>query len=328
MAGRPSTRRSTTGAASGPGTSCWPCCSGPGSGSVGVPSLASTDYINTIPPEAEPWFPGDEEAERALPAPGSAGTPRSWCTARSGRASPSAGTSPPTPPVRPCTRSGSTTSSAARTTPGGGDQVFFQGHASPGMYARAFLEGRLSDRPARRVPAGEVPSQRWAAVLPAPAPDARLLGVPHRLDGARSAQRHLPGPVQQVPARPWDQGHLPPAGLGVPRRRRDGRAGGPRRAATGRLRGAGQPHLRGELQPAAAGRSGARERQDHPGAGVDLPGRRLERHQGDLGPGVGSAARRGPGRRAGEPHERHPRRRLPDLPGRGRRVHPGELLRP
>ncbi len=29
--------------------------------------------------------------------------------------------------------------------PGGGDQVFFQGHASPGMYARAFLEGRLSE---------------------------------------------------------------------------------------------------------------------------------------------------------------------------------------
>ncbi|MFD1918854.1 pyruvate dehydrogenase (acetyl-transferring), homodimeric type, partial [Paeniglutamicibacter kerguelensis] len=29
--------------------------------------------------------------------------------------------------------------------PGGGDQVFFQGHASPGMYARAFMEGRLSE---------------------------------------------------------------------------------------------------------------------------------------------------------------------------------------
>ena len=28
--------------------------------------------------------------------------------------------------------------------PGGGDQVYFQGHASPGVYARAFLEGRLS----------------------------------------------------------------------------------------------------------------------------------------------------------------------------------------
>ena len=29
--------------------------------------------------------------------------------------------------------------------PGGGDQIFYQGHASPGMYARAFLEGRLDE---------------------------------------------------------------------------------------------------------------------------------------------------------------------------------------
>ena len=29
--------------------------------------------------------------------------------------------------------------------PGGGDQIFYQGHASPGMYARAYLEGRLSE---------------------------------------------------------------------------------------------------------------------------------------------------------------------------------------
>ena len=28
--------------------------------------------------------------------------------------------------------------------PGGGDQIYFQGHASPGIYARAFLEGRLA----------------------------------------------------------------------------------------------------------------------------------------------------------------------------------------
>ena len=27
---------------------------------VGVPGLRTTDYINTIPPEREPWFPGDE----------------------------------------------------------------------------------------------------------------------------------------------------------------------------------------------------------------------------------------------------------------------------
>ncbi len=32
---------------------------------VGIPSLTSTDYVNTIPTDREPWFPGDEEAERA-----------------------------------------------------------------------------------------------------------------------------------------------------------------------------------------------------------------------------------------------------------------------
>ena len=31
---------------------------------VGVPSLTSTDYVNTIGPEQEPWFPGDEDVER------------------------------------------------------------------------------------------------------------------------------------------------------------------------------------------------------------------------------------------------------------------------
>ena len=31
---------------------------------VSVPSLYSTDYVNTIPTDQEPWFPGDEETER------------------------------------------------------------------------------------------------------------------------------------------------------------------------------------------------------------------------------------------------------------------------
>src|ERR671921_1785855 len=35
---------------------------------VGVPSLRSTDYINTIPPAREPWFPGDEHVERRIRA--------------------------------------------------------------------------------------------------------------------------------------------------------------------------------------------------------------------------------------------------------------------
>jgi pyruvate dehydrogenase E1 component len=33
---------------------------------VPVPSLVSTPYINTIPPDEEPWFPGDEEMERRI----------------------------------------------------------------------------------------------------------------------------------------------------------------------------------------------------------------------------------------------------------------------
>src|SRR5437764_14019540 len=35
---------------------------------VGVPALRSTDYVNTIPAEAAPWFPGDEFVVRRLRA--------------------------------------------------------------------------------------------------------------------------------------------------------------------------------------------------------------------------------------------------------------------
>ena len=110
---------------------------------VGVPSLTTTDYVNTISPEQEPWFPGDEEVERRFRAY------LRWNAAMM---------------VHRAQRPGigvgghiSTYASAAtlyevgfnhffrgKDHPGGGDQVFFQGHASPGMYARAFLEGRIS----------------------------------------------------------------------------------------------------------------------------------------------------------------------------------------
>lgn len=111
---------------------------------VGVPSLTTTDYVNTISPEQEPWFPGDEDVERRFRAY------LRWNAAMI---------------VHRAQRPGigvgghiSTYASAAtlyevgfnhffrgKDHPGGGDQVFFQGHASPGMYARAFLEGRISE---------------------------------------------------------------------------------------------------------------------------------------------------------------------------------------
>jgi len=42
---------------------------------VGVPALRSTDYINTIPPEREPWSPVTSTSSDAS-APSSGGTPR------------------------------------------------------------------------------------------------------------------------------------------------------------------------------------------------------------------------------------------------------------
>ena len=110
---------------------------------VGVPSLRSTDYINTIPPEREPWFPGDENVERRIRAYAR------WNAAIMVHRA-----------QRPGVGVGGHISTYASTAtlyevgfnhffrgkdhPGGGDQVFFQGHGSPGMYARAYLEGRLS----------------------------------------------------------------------------------------------------------------------------------------------------------------------------------------
>ena len=68
------------------------------------------------------------------------------------------------------------------------------------------------------------------------------------------------------------------------------RARNARRDHAGLAREARQPDLRHQLQPAAARRPGARQRQDHSGAGRRLPRRRLERHQGHLGRRLGSAA--------------------------------------
>src|ERR671912_308026 len=110
---------------------------------VGVPPLTTTDYINTIPSEREPWFPGDEHVERRIRAY------IRWNAAMLVHRA-----------QRPEIGVGghiSTYASAAalyevgfnhffrgKGHPGGGDHIFYQGHASPGMYARAFLEGRLS----------------------------------------------------------------------------------------------------------------------------------------------------------------------------------------
>ncbi|MBF6299586.1 pyruvate dehydrogenase (acetyl-transferring), homodimeric type [Nocardia amamiensis] len=110
---------------------------------VAIPSLTSTDYVNTIPTENEPWFPGDEEVERRY---------RAWIRWNAAimvhRAQ--------RPGIGVGGHISTYASSAAlyevgfnhffrgKDHTGGGDSIFIQGHASPGIYARAFLEGRLS----------------------------------------------------------------------------------------------------------------------------------------------------------------------------------------
>ncbi len=111
--------------------------------SVSVPSSLTTPYVNTIGVHDEPYFPGDEAVERRF---------RSWIRWNAAVMV--------TRAQRPEISVGGHISSYASVAtlyevglnhffrgkdhPGGGDQVYFQGHASPGVYARAFLEGRLT----------------------------------------------------------------------------------------------------------------------------------------------------------------------------------------
>ena len=191
---------------------------------------------------------------------------------------------------------------------GDGDIIYFQGHASPGIYARAFLEGRLSARQLENFrrelkPGGGLSSYPHPWLMPDfwEFPTVSMgLGPIMAIYQARFIRyledRGLKQAVEQQ-------------GLGVPRRRRDRRARIARRDHAGGAREARQPDLRHQLQPAAARRSGARQRPDHPGARSGLPRRRLERHQGALGQRLGSAAREGSRRPARQAHGRDRRRR-------------------
>lgn len=111
---------------------------------VSFPDTVSTPYVNSIPSENEPWFPGDEHLERRIRAY------IRWNAAvmvsHANQISDGIGGHL------------STFASSASLyeigfnhffhgkdngTPG--DHVYFQGHAAPGIYARAYLEGRLTE---------------------------------------------------------------------------------------------------------------------------------------------------------------------------------------
>jgi pyruvate dehydrogenase E1 component len=111
---------------------------------VGTPAEVSTPYVNTIPTDEQPWFPGDEYIEKRIRAfiRWNAAVMVVYANKRAdgigGHLSTFA-------------------SSAAQYEVGfnhffrgkddglPGDHVYFQGHAAPGIYARAFVEGRLDE---------------------------------------------------------------------------------------------------------------------------------------------------------------------------------------
>ncbi|MDL9981091.1 pyruvate dehydrogenase (acetyl-transferring), homodimeric type [Microbacterium candidum] len=112
--------------------------------SVGLPMATTTDYVNTIPADQEPQFPGDEQIERRY---------RAWMRWNAAVMVHRAQRSDIGVGGHISTFAGAATLYEVgfnhffrgKDHPGGGDQVFFQGHASPGMYARAFMEGRLTE---------------------------------------------------------------------------------------------------------------------------------------------------------------------------------------
>ena len=109
---------------------------------IDLPFSANTPYINTIAPSEQPPFPGSREVERRVKSI------VRWnamaMVVRANRQSEGIGGHIST------FASSATLYDVAwnhffrgKDHPSGGDIVYFQGHAAPGMYARAFVEGRL-----------------------------------------------------------------------------------------------------------------------------------------------------------------------------------------
>jgi pyruvate dehydrogenase E1 component len=135
---------------------------------LALPAHFNTPYINTIPCEAQPPYPGDREIERRIK------NVIRWnamaMVVHANKHHPGIGGHI------------STYASAATLFEVGfhhffhaahdgtpGDQVYFQGHASPGIYARAYLEGRLTEQQLlnfRRELAGGVSSYPHPRLMP------------------------------------------------------------------------------------------------------------------------------------------------------------------
>ena len=135
---------------------------------LALPASLNTAYINTIPIEAQPAYPGDREIERRIKNvirwnamamvvqankhyPGIGGHISTYAS------------------VATLFEVGFQHFFRAPHDTLPGDQIYFQGHASPGIYARAYLEGRLTEDQLlafRRELAGGVSSYPHPRLMP------------------------------------------------------------------------------------------------------------------------------------------------------------------
>ncbi len=110
---------------------------------VTLPFTANTPYVNTIPASEQPLYPGDRDVERRIKnlirwnAAAMVAQANKHSGGIGGHISTYAS-------LATLLEVGFNHFFRAHTVEAAGDFVYFQGHASPGVYARAFLEGRLS----------------------------------------------------------------------------------------------------------------------------------------------------------------------------------------
>ncbi len=110
---------------------------------IDLPFTANTPYANTIPARLEPLFPGDQQLERRIKSL------IRWnalaMVVRANRMEHNIGGHISTyASAATLYEVGFNHFFRARSDSFEGDTVFFQGHAAPGVYSRAFLEGRIS----------------------------------------------------------------------------------------------------------------------------------------------------------------------------------------
>ena len=160
-----------------------------------IPFTQKTPYVNTIPTELEAKSPGNQEIEKKI---------RSlvrWNAAamvvRANKVSSELGGHI------------ATFASAATLYDVGcnhfwraknenflGDMIYYQGHAAPGMYARSFLEGRISEE--QLIGFRQEVKGGGSVFLSTPLVDAKLLAVSNCLYGSWSNHSHLSSKVYEV----------------------------------------------------------------------------------------------------------------------------------